>query len=189
MRDGTETRKKLERAALTFFVQKGVNATTIKDIAKASHIAEGTLYRHYVSKEALAEALFIRGYEMVLGNLQQLIGNAKGLDDIITKMVHYFCEKYDEDPILFNYLLLVQHNLRSAINNEMNAHRFFVQLFKQAIADKTLPTQDADFCALVLTGIVLQAAVSRVYGRIQRSMVADQDQLVCAVLGALRALK
>ncbi|HET9843326.1 MAG TPA: helix-turn-helix domain-containing protein, partial [Gammaproteobacteria bacterium] len=73
MRDGTATRQKLERCALDLFVRQGINATTIKDIANAAQIAEGTLYRHYTSKDDLAAALYLKAYKEFSVLLQNVI--------------------------------------------------------------------------------------------------------------------
>lgn len=186
MRDGSLTRKKLERCALTLFVEKGVSATTIKDIAFKAQVAEGTLYRHYESKDELAQHLFTSAYIEVATHLKQLASEQPTLSQKIQKMVHYFCAKYDEDPILFNYLLLVQHNqLKVVHQKDVNAHEFMVMIFSDAIKKKEIAKKDPHFYASVLLGIVLQAALSRVYRRITRTMVDDADDLVMAIKGAL----
>ena len=40
-----DTKARLERAALTLFVARGVAETTTKEIAMAASVAEGTIYR------------------------------------------------------------------------------------------------------------------------------------------------
>jgi AcrR family transcriptional regulator len=62
VRDGTQTRQQIDRAALRLFAKKGIKETTIRDIAEAAGIAEGTLYRHYKSKDELSWILFRDNY-------------------------------------------------------------------------------------------------------------------------------
>lgn len=187
MRDGSSTRKRLERCALTLFVKKGINATTIKDIANSAGIAEGTLYRHYKSKEELALSLFVNAYEETSLQFKKLSEKYATVEEKIKAMIHFFCEKYDEDPILFNYLLLAQHHQLKNINeNEISAQALLVPMFSEAIAKKEVLKRDPNFYAAILLGIVLQAAVSRVYGRITRSMKEDAQDLVEVTLGALK---
>ena len=48
----TNTRQRIEQAAIRLFVAKGVAETTIKDIAGAVGLSEGALYRHPAVLEA-----------------------------------------------------------------------------------------------------------------------------------------
>lgn len=57
-RDAVATRKKLVRAALDLFTTHGYHATTTPAIAARAGVAEGTIYRHFPSKEALLNEVF-----------------------------------------------------------------------------------------------------------------------------------
>lgn len=187
MRDGSATRKKLERCALNLFVNKGITETTIKDIATEAEIAEGTLYRHYKSKDALAKNLFLQSYEEVTQALKSIVQQEPSLRVQIYQMVQLFAQKFDEDPILFRYLLLAQHNqLRYLPKEKSNAHHFFSDLINKAMQKNQLPKGDPHTAAAILMGIVLQAAVCRVYKRISRKMSDDVELLTKAIIDALQ---
>ncbi|MCS5708149.1 TetR/AcrR family transcriptional regulator [Candidatus Berkiella cookevillensis] len=188
MRDGSATRKKLDRCALNLFVQKGITATTIKDIASEAEVAEGTLYRHYKSKEELAQSLFVNSYEAILVEMRAIIENLNKVENKIHDMVMLFARKFDEDPILFRYLLLTQHyQMKYLANDENSAHHLFVQVVVSGMNKHQIPKGDADVYAAMIIGIVLQAAVSRVYERITRKMVEDVPVLSAAILRVLQA--
>ena len=50
-------KKKLLRAAITCFVSKGVQSTTIEDIANAANVTRRTVYRYYAGKSELISAV------------------------------------------------------------------------------------------------------------------------------------
>ncbi len=187
MRDGSSTRKRLERCALTLFVKKGITATTIKDIAQHASIAEGTLYRHYESKEELAKQLYLNAHASISAQVKQSIQSCHDIHEKIKIIVRFICEKYDEDPILFNYLLLAQHEQIKALSeNEISAHDIVVSIFNDAQRRKEMPKRDSQFCAVILLGILLQAAICRVYNRIPKPMVDDVEPLYQAIIDALQ---
>lgn len=52
------TRQRLIRAALELFTTRGYHDTTTAQIAKKAGIAEGTIYRHFASKQQLLNELY-----------------------------------------------------------------------------------------------------------------------------------
>jgi len=52
------TRQRLIRAALELFTTRGYHDTTTAQIAKKAGIAEGTIYRHFASKQHLVNELY-----------------------------------------------------------------------------------------------------------------------------------
>ena len=74
----TDTRDRIEKAAIRLFVEKGVAETSVRDIARAVGISEGALYRHFVSKDDLVWAAFERHYVEFAARLDAL---AAGRDD------------------------------------------------------------------------------------------------------------
>ena len=57
-RDGAATKARIEREALRLFASKGVDATSVRDIALAVGVADAALYRHFASKEDIGRVIF-----------------------------------------------------------------------------------------------------------------------------------
>lgn len=99
-------RKKLLQAAITCFVSKGIQATTIEDIANAANVTRRTVYRYYGGKADLLEAVvelerkrlfehmqraaepyqsdFPRMLEECLASAAQLLSPSNGAPDLIS---------------------------------------------------------------------------------------------------------
>ena len=60
-----ETRRKILEAAVTVFSEKGLNGTTVDDIAAAAGVNKQRLYAYYGSKRGLFEAALLHVFEQV----------------------------------------------------------------------------------------------------------------------------
>jgi AcrR family transcriptional regulator len=70
----TKTRERLQKKALALFQKKGVEATTMRDIAKAAGMSLGAAYYYFPSKEALVFAY----YEDNQAELEAMAASATG---------------------------------------------------------------------------------------------------------------
>src|SRR5262245_37295186 len=101
----TDTRQRIETAAIRLFVEKGVAETSVRDIARAIDISDGALYRHFTSKEDLVWRVFAQHYVAFAGHLQALADEAASARDKLGQMIRGFCQAHDDDPVLFRFLL------------------------------------------------------------------------------------
>jgi len=164
---GQRTQEKIERVTLALFAEKGVDRTTIGDIARAAGIAEGTIYRHYPSKEELIWQLFSQNYLRLAAELDALQASRRGLKAKLEAMVGMFCALYEEDPDMFRFLLLVQHGQLARITDAMPTPvQVLRAVVEEAMDAGEIPAQDAEVATAMVLGIVLQVAVFKVYGRV-----------------------
>lgn len=63
-RDAKATRDRLVRAALELFTSQGYHGTTTPVIAERAGVAEGTIYRHFTSKEQLLNEIYRAGVRL-----------------------------------------------------------------------------------------------------------------------------
>ena len=180
---GVATRNRIKQAALELFVTKGVIGTSVRDIATLAGIAEGGLYRHYASKEDLAWKLFSENYAALAKELHDL---AKAKGDFASRlgaMIHRFCRFFDEEPLMFRFLLLTQHQelpkLRAKSQSPVQAlHKLVSEAKKQG----DIVIADADLLTAQILGLILQPATFMVYGLLAPGMQRVESEAAAACL-------
>jgi len=181
MRDGSKTKELIARTALLLFVEKGITETTIRDIASDAGIAEGTLYRHYESKDQLAWELFSTNYLAFARELDRLQEKYDTLKDKLAAMIRQFCTFFDRDPVLFSYLLLAQHAQLKKVTPEMQTAVTVLQkVIDQGMARREVPETDVELAAAMVLGVVLQVAVFKAYNRISHNLSQLSETLIAA---------
>jgi AcrR family transcriptional regulator len=149
-------RDRITAEALKLFVRHGVVTTTTKEIAAAAGIAEGTIYRHFKSKDELAELLFERNYLAFAGYLERAASRAETPLDKVMRMLSWLAIAAERDGDLFAYLFLVDHNLEGRLKADSVTPR---SLLTSAVAEA------APECAVLYTNLLLGALLGAVKAR------------------------
>ena len=171
-----ETKARVERAALTLFVARGVTETTTREIAMAASIAEGTIYRHFPSKEQLGLDLFLRHHRALAEALAGAAQRAQGLRAQIDAIVRCYCAWADDDWTLFAYHLLTQHMFLAMVpEGTPNPVDVLRGVIVQAMAAGEIPSRDADLATAAAIGTVMQPATYKLYGRFEGPLGAHAN--------------
>lgn len=187
MTDGlAPTRQRIESAAVQLFVEKGVAETTIKDLARVAGLSEGALYRHFASKEQLVWLLFERHYVEFGGKLLALAHAHSETHSKLAAMIQGFCRAHDENPLLFRFMLFVQHGQLAKLPAEactpVDAMR---TVLEHGVRVGDLPEQDVDLATAIVFGVVLEPAQFAAYGRGPSELVPIAQRLTAAAWAAL----
>lgn len=98
-RDGEGTRQKLLRAALELFTGEGFLASTTPVIAQRAGVAEGTIYRHFSSKEHLLNEVFRGTQRWATGVVKEVDGErALKARERLGRIARRFVETAERDP-------------------------------------------------------------------------------------------
>jgi len=170
---GAATKARIEAAALSLFVEQGVDATGIRDISQAVGLSDGALYRHFRSKDELVWRLFREGFAGFAAELERLAGSERRAPRQIEAMVRGLCALYDADSLLFRFLLLVQHGQLQRVKPGMaNPVESVRAVIARGMKQGEIASGDPDLATAMVMGLVLQTATFKVYGRISRTMTA-----------------
>jgi AcrR family transcriptional regulator len=163
-----ETKARVERAALTLFVARGVAETTTREIAMAASIAEGTIYRYFPSKGQLALDIFLGHHRALAEALAEAHRPVTGLREKIEAIVRCYCEWADRDWSLFAYHLLTQHLFLAMVpDGTPNPVDVVREVIVSAMTAGEIPQRDPDLAAASAIGTVMQPATYKVYGRFE----------------------
>jgi AcrR family transcriptional regulator len=185
----TDTRDRIERAAVTLFVAKGVSDTSVRDIARAVDISEGALYRHFESKEHLVQTIFVREYTKFAHELQSVVEREGGARAKVSTMIREFCRAHDDNPELFRFLLFVQHDQLHRLGSDVLTPVQVVRhVLAAAIEAGEIPRQPADLATALLFGVVLEPVQFAAYGVLPAAMTAMCDRLVAAAWAAISSV-
>lgn len=188
MTRGERTRQRIIEGALRLFADKGVDATSIRDIATSAMITEPAVYRHFRSKEDLVWEIFWTGYSGLGQALRESGPMVTDLQARLSAMIETICALFDRDEPLFRFLLLTQHGQLGKIKErDKSPVQVLHDQLAAAIAAGALPRQDAELATSTVFGIVLQAATFRVYGRLDQKLAHYAPSLAAACWAAINA--
>ena len=174
------------RAALELFTEKGIHATTTKDIARRAGVSEGALYRHFQSKQELAEDLYITHLSYFTAQLDKSVLAFSSFQDRLAALVDGCFRFFDEDRTLFTYLILSEHNELGRTSRRI---RHIRHLVRDILEDgrQTGQVRDGDlelFGALII-GTIIRVAIFRIYGLISGDLRSRSSEVAKSCLLAV----
>ena len=97
-------KREILRAALRLFSERGLAATSIRDIADASGYTNPALYKHFDGKEELALYLFETCHARVWTSCSAALSTANGFDQKLDAYVGRWLELLEEHPEILAFL-------------------------------------------------------------------------------------
>jgi AcrR family transcriptional regulator len=130
------TRQRLIRTALELFTTRGYHDTTTAQIAKKAGIAEGTIYRHFASKQQLVNELYRAAQRWATKLVQEATGNpeTRAARAQLTAVAHGLLEGAAQDTAVVK--LGVLERLDGLLDDESRkARREFQVALERVVAE------------------------------------------------------
>ena len=170
--DGT-TKARIERAALSLFMERGVDGVSVKELAAHAGISDGAMYRYYPSKYNLAHTLMLAIHNRLTELVREVSREDVKFRRKVKNLVARYCAAADDDWQLFSYHLLHLHHFpelftkaprkRKKLDSPVTA---CADMLEAAMQDGDIPSGNTELLASMALGIVIQAASAKAYGRL-----------------------
>jgi len=102
-------RGEIVTATIRLVARQGMRAATIRQIAQASGVTEGAIYRHFSSKEDLCHQAYCQIVAEMAAAKEQLVASQRPLRDKLREWIQVSYAYFDHYPEAFTYVLLTPH--------------------------------------------------------------------------------
>jgi AcrR family transcriptional regulator len=102
--DDPPAKRQILRAAMKLFSERGLDGTSIRDIARESGYTNPALYKHFAGKEELALHLFETCHRRLWAKCHAAIDAAKSFDDKLEAYIGQVLALVDEHPDAMAFL-------------------------------------------------------------------------------------
>jgi AcrR family transcriptional regulator len=98
-----DRRRLILNNALILFRKNGLSGTTIRQVAKSSKLAIGTIYLYFADKNQIFCALLLEGYDLLIKHLEQIPQSSSRKNNIENGIDRYFSFAFD-NPEYFSLI-------------------------------------------------------------------------------------
>ncbi len=163
------TEKKIFDAATELFLEKGVDRTSVREIAARADINLALMNYYFRSKENLFDAIFSQLVKTNTKKLIKILDSDLQLEDKIRQYVVVYIDMLSENPLLVSFVMSILHRSRDRIT-EMKAvsSLYSTDIFSNQIIEegkngrirRTDPTQlYVDMLSLIAFPFAIKALV------------------------------
>ena len=114
------TEQKIFNAATELFLEKGVDRTSVREIATKAGINLALMNYYFRSKENLFDAIFSQLVKKNTKKLIKILDSDLGLEEKLRQYVGVYIDMLSENPLLVSFVMSILHRSRERIT-EMKA--------------------------------------------------------------------
>ena len=173
------------RAATSLFAKRGVDATSMREIADAAGVREAAIYRYFASKEELSREIFVSWYGWYSRQLREQVHGPGGTREKVYGAARLELSAAVEHTEAFIYFCENEARfLRSLPASVPRVRDVFIELIRQGQARSEVKAGDVGVLADMLSGALCAVALSLVWRR-RRGSMDDQLELIAEACWAM----
>jgi AcrR family transcriptional regulator len=153
-------KEKIMEAALQCFARQGYNGTRIRAIADAADVSEAALYRHFKSKEAVAQALFAQHFQEFGKQMKAAFTTTRPALEKLQDVVRLLLKTYRENPAAFKFVILNTPSFMPHLSADtIYPMDVLEQIVRDGQAEGSLREGQPNLLAAIFLGCVLRPLI------------------------------
>ena len=165
-----EDNKKIKKealldAAFTLFTTKGINKTSVSDIASAAGVAKGTFYLYFVDKYDLRDKLIVHKSNEIFHCAEDEVSKLQtpDLEEHIVAMIDNILNQFVENTSLLNFIAKnLSWGIFTNAVSEATEENSFYEIYKSMFQDSTVKYEKPE----IMMYIIIEMVSSGCYGPI-----------------------
>jgi len=176
------------RAAIHLFMKKGIDGTTIKEIAREAGVAEGALYRHFKSKDDLAWHIFSAHLKQFTDDLSAKVFIEESAEARIRTFVEESFTAYEKERDLFTFLILREHGeLKKYSTQYAHPGDVAIRIIQEGQKIGEIRAGEPYILASLFVGGVIRTCVVKMYGDLHKNITTYAPEVAGMIWAMLKS--
>lgn len=168
MKSHNSTRKRILKAAINIFAEKGYHDTRVDEIVDISETSKGAVYFHFTSKQDIFLGLVDEFAQILENRIKSVIREETGGINKVNAALLACMETFGHYQKLTKIFLIQAVGLGSIFEaKRQTIHDRFVRLIKsyldEAVQDGDIPPIDTEIAAITWMGAINEVVIRWVY--------------------------
>jgi AcrR family transcriptional regulator len=162
-------------AATSLFARKGIDATSMRDVADAAGVREAAIYRHFRGKDEMAQQIFASWYGWYTRQLREVAEEEAPLRKKLRALVHVEFEAARTHPQEFLYFCENEARFLPGLRRDIpRARQELMRMLRKGQAAGDVRSGDPGLLADMLSGALCGAAISAIMRKDLRMLESDE---------------
>ena len=162
-------------AATSLFASKGVDATSMREVADAAGVREAAIYRHFRGKEEMAQEIFASWYGWYSQQVQAIVERGDSLREKVHALVHVEFEAARAHPQEFLYFCENEARFLRGLRRDIpRVRQELIKMLRKEQASGEVRTGDAALLADMLSGALCAVAISAIMRKDSRILESEE---------------
>jgi len=159
------TEQKIIDAATELFLEKGVDRTSVREIATKAGINLALMNYYFRSKENLFDAIFSMLVKKNTRPLVKILDSELPLEEKIVKYVETYIDILSENPLLVSFVMAIVHRSKdritemASISSLYSTPKFAQEIYESGQKGKIKPTSPTQFFVDMLSLVTFPFAI------------------------------